>query len=576
MPPDMAGTSSAGDRWNARQPLPPPPALQMNSPFMNLSNPSMMNVQQPGRERGPQMQGQGGPRPAHMVGVDEHRNTSSPSVDPNRPFSSLFHRAGADSSRAPTGEHVASRDEYPDVRQADNYRMQQQPPPQQHQGRPGYAPGQGQEYNYRQQHSAVQYDAEHREPPPASTPPGAASNRPKMLFDPASNKMRELATSERELANKQQAFNAAKNSQGRHNDFDRKPAGPPAQEVVDPATVTRKTLQVNRIEQNTGEKWTRQTLPKEASTKDDNMSRAAPPAAYAATTTSGTDGVVVEDHDEEPNLRQEYLDARKEARTKERMERGPRTKGFLFRYNAEGQIERVFTPEEKVRADALKARKAEKAERERRLAGDAPNPLAVASVDDLPLRLSAEQFKALTPEQKEALKARQAEARAAREHKEPREPKEVGHAAPEAAAATASVTLPIDTALKLTAEQYRALTKEQKAELKARQQEERLTRKAARDAARRERGEGRRTTREDDQVEDEEDVGELDVRQMTLDGVEEHARRGASSYARSNRQQQDYGHAADRDDAAWQREYQHNEYTNQSSINVPMYAGDQW
>jgi hypothetical protein len=163
--------------------------------------------------------------------------------------------------------------------------------------------------------------------------------------------------------------------------------------------------------------------------------------------------------------RQEELAARKEARAKERAERGPRTKGFLFHYNAEGQIERLFTPEERVRADALKARKAEK---ERKMAEESKS-LAVASVDNLPLRLSNEQFKALTPEQKQELKARQESVRAARDA--------AREAAREAPAATASA--PVDTSVQLTAEEYRALSKEQKLELKAKQREEKEARAKA-------------------------------------------------------------------------------------------------
>ena len=280
-----------------------------------------------------------------------------------------------------------------------------------------------------------QSDPTQRVGPPQSTPP---ESRRKMLFDPQSNAFRELGATDKPST-----------AYSRKADQDRgdRRAGPPA---VEGADTTRRTLQVQRIEQNTGEKWARQTI-----TKPAGGSRIVPPEAENSTTVA-----VEDDHDTE-SVREDEKEARRAARTKERAERGPRTKGFLFHYNAEGEIERVFTPEEKVRADALKQRKQEKAERDRKLTG-----LVDVAVEELPLHLPIEQFKALTVEQKQQLKERQIAARDST-HK------------------THTIVTPpaaknFDPSVEFSSEEYRALSKEQKEQVKAHQIEQKDARRAAR------------------------------------------------------------------------------------------------
>mmetsp|Transcript_66158 Transcript_66158/g.130177 ORF Transcript_66158/g.130177 Transcript_66158/m.130177 type:complete len:1366 (+) Transcript_66158:131-4228(+) len=463
VPPDLAGgQGNTSDRWR-QQPLPTPPPLHMNAHFMNMSHNGHGAVQVVPRERGPRT-----PRDSELAtqttilqpggkAGDDHRCSTSPSVDPNRTFSSLFSRAGVEPSRGglQSSEGPSSlRDPY------------SAPQHQNQQAHGNYIDAQEAAFrqfaqNNNNPHQQQQYDVNHRAP--QSTPPGAGSNRPKMLFDPQSNAFRELAGAEKVPIKKQ--------------DVTRRSTGPPAhqdneehaQRTTSSTTVSavsRKVMQVNRIEQNPGDKWNRQALPKETSVRQE------------------VHHVNVDDHEheDEKSVRQDQHEARKEARNKERAERGPRTKGFLFHYTEDGQIERVFTPEEKVRADALKARKAEKAEKERRIAGVQENPLAVSSIDNLPLRLSQEQYNALTTEQKQELKAKQQELRAARDaHKETSPTNTI---TADAAVSDVVANLP----LKLSSEDYRALTKEQQQELKLRQQKERDERKAIKREGKRSKG----------------------------------------------------------------------------------------
>jgi hypothetical protein len=343
-----------------------------------------------------------------------------------------------------------------------------------------------------------------------------------MLYDPQSNAFRELATAEKEVA-----------KPGMPNKSIAKK--PDSADVS--ATSGRKVMQVDRIEHN--DKWDRQALPKEApqarAPKIITKSADAP-----ASRTVEISGGVADDYDDTVDHRQEELAARKEARAKERAERGPRTKGFLFHYNAEGQIERLFTPEEKIRADALKARKAEK---ERKLAEESKS-LAVTSVDNLPLRLSNEQFKALTPEQKQELKARQESVRAAREAA-----RETVRETPAATSNPAS-SAPIDTSVQLTAEEYRALSKEQKQELKAKQREEKEARaKAA--AAKREK-------RREVQVTDSlssltlTGAGELDIQKVAQEADAHRSQQPVKAFVPG----QQYARPAESQDS-WQRGAEH-------------------
>jgi hypothetical protein len=509
LPPEFSG--SGGDRWGTRQQLPPPPALHMNAHYMGLQNPSTGGMRQE-RERGPRTgltprEQQEQHNPGFRVPADDRRGTASPTVDPSRPFSSLF---GREAGRGvPAGEHVPPREDYPPPSQHQpeqsrlpqhqtGFQQQQQlqhqhHPAQQAPRQPNFVYGQEQAHRQYAQHAPV-YDADQRALPPQSSPTGTGANRPKMLFDPQSNSLRELA--EREPA--KPAHHARPNQAAPQRAEMERHHQKPAPSMEETAEGPRKIMQVNRIEQNTGDKWSRQSMPRDAAARQSEGGTEAAHPSFPAPSSAHIAAGDAEHNEDEHDQRHEYVEARKAARDKERAERGPRTKGYLFHYTEDGQIERLFTPEEKIRADALKARKAEKAERERRQAAEDGNPLAVVSIDNLPLRLTTEQFKALTLDQRQELKAKQAEARAAREARNAN-PAHSAHAASTAAPAhpqdarTAAhvapvpVSVPVDSALKLTEEEYRALTSEQKRELRARQQDAKIARRTAQIAAKRER-----------------------------------------------------------------------------------------
>lgn len=464
-PPSYANNNemnSNSDRWATRQPLPPPPALHMNAHFMNMQGGMGMQnpagLQRAERERGPRTgltpRDNRGPYAEQDLAAQqgsrapEDRNATQLQADPNKPYASFFGRTGPEGGRGAPEEYAAPRDAYPLQQESDPYRQMQQ------QARAAYAQAQAQDQAMRQ-HAQPVYDAEQRAPPPGS--PG--TNRPKMLFDPQSSTLREHAGADKEAPK----TGALGRSIAKKPELERR-TGLPGQDSSE-ANNGRKVMQVDRIEHN--DKWDRQALPKEAP-QARAPKQIVTRSSDAPSRTVEVSGATAEDYDDTVDHRQEDLAARKEARAKERAERGPRTKGFLFHYNSEGQIERLFTPEERIRADALKARKAEK---ERKMTEESKS-LAVASVDNLPLRLSNEQFKALTPEQKQELKARQESVRAAREAA-----RDGARDAP--ATASTAAGAPIDPSVQLTAEEYRALSKEQKQELKAKQREEKEARAKA-------------------------------------------------------------------------------------------------
>ena len=109
---------------------------------------------------------------------------------------------------------------------------------------------------------------------------------------------------------------------------------------------------------------------------------------------------------EEQRLRDDKATALREARAKEAAEREPRTQGVLYRYNADGELERVLTDAERaemtaraearrVAKEALREKGAERAERERKRVA-----AKKAKKDDQPA-LTAEALSALSGEDKE-------------------------------------------------------------------------------------------------------------------------------------------------------------------------------
>lgn len=473
-PPDNAfvNMGANSDRWAQRQSLPPPPALHMNTHFMNVNASSLganntnnfggagvhprergperergsEAARGPERERGPrsgntprdksgpdgegdarwagnnaQQQNQQNRNVATSVGpstnADRRSNSNaSPSVaayDPSKPFASLFGKNGGDAGyAAEVAESSISKVDYPLPHEVDAGANQRQA------ARPQYA---AQEQPAR----APVHEQEHR-PYPSNEGPG----RQKMLFDPQSNAFRTLANSEKEKP----AYATAKPTK-RTTDYEARKSGPPAVEHADAAAVVtaKKPLQVNRIEQNTGEKWTRQPLTKEptpAAAADIEASRVkGTPQGVRQTDTqhaAADDGEENDNHDADSRL--EYLAARKALRDQERADRGPRTKGYLFRHTEDGQIERVYTPEEKIHADEIKLRKERVAGKAKRSYDDdkadsAPAVRAVAHAPtsapteddfDYDKVLTAEEYRALPKERKAEIRARHLENKAAR------------------------------------------------------------------------------------------------------------------------------------------------------------------
>ena len=378
-------------------PLPPPPALHMNAQFMNV-NQGMppAGIVRPERERGPRSgntprdrndgeQERGArlvPVASSSPVVADHRvATVSPSAsqyDPNKPFSSLF---GGKSS----GDHNPP---FHDERGSES-------PPSSQQGAK----------NAREYNPAVEqrqsYDTTQR---------STAAPRTKMLFDPQSNEYR---TMEKEVPKAPYPNKAGPKKIER--------SGPPAAEIPDDS---RKTMQVNRIEQNTGDKWSRAKETAQPSSSAAAVAAASrhreEPARHSAPEPS-------EEHEHHELGREEYLEQRKAARQKERDGRGPRTKGLLFRLTAEGGIERVFTAEEKEQADKSGLRKLERGIKPSRKGADdvdatpshvrAPVPrVEPAAYEHLDMeRLSKEEFQALPKARKDEIRAKHQEVKAARQ-----------------------------------------------------------------------------------------------------------------------------------------------------------------
>jgi len=433
-PPPYGGADPAGDRWNQRQQLPPPPALHMNAHYVNINNPNGSangvppSGYRPERERGPRSgntprEGEAdraaAPAPravatASPVVSDRRAASNASPYDPSKSFSSLFGgkapQEGAYAQQEGQGQsqgHAVSKQDYPlpheEVIRA-NRVYNPAPAPE--------AP-----------HVAAGYQQEQRA---FGSPATSGGPRQKMLFDPQSNEYRPLEkdTVKAPYANKVPV---------------KKPecAGPPVSEEAaeDKASVLRKTLQVNRIEQNTSaDKWSRG---KESAPAAEAASAPARPVHTVRPHTEGN-------HEETETYEQgrdEYLAERKALRLKERQERGPRTKGFLFRFTADGNIERVLTAEEL----EAKARKAERAAAPRQTAtkrgaedGSAAARVELTNFDHLDFdNLTKEEFQSLPKAKKEEIRAKHAadkaarrtggaqDARDGREVREPREVREV-------------------------------------------------------------------------------------------------------------------------------------------------------
>ena len=189
----------------------------------------------------------------------------------------------------------------------------------------------------------------------SSSDPEETKIKPKVLFDPASNAFREFKGPDKDRSGK---HNILKNNVSI--------AHPPSSR----ANLSNKPVAVNQSKEKDNGRWSKQTLPTDNFSISTNigpaivMTRDA--IGKAITDTTLSDNVKVEEESSAQFIlgsendmlggRQEIHSARKEQRQKERLSRGPRTKGVLYKYTADGDIERVLTPEEKKKSDASKSK----------------------------------------------------------------------------------------------------------------------------------------------------------------------------------------------------------------------------
>ena len=304
--------------------------------------------------------------------------------DPSKPFSSLF--GGKSASEAAHQALSQGQSHHGALSQLDY------PLPHEEAARASKGNFQG---SSEQQPRPVGYEQDHRPAYPSTTGP-AGGPRPKVLYDPQSNEYRPL---ERDTPKASYSAKAPEKKVPRA-------AGPPASEdAVDEKASARRSLQVNRIEQNTEQKWAR--------------AKESAPAGSSAETTIARPSrhiAAAEGHDENETHeqgREAYLAERKALRQKERDERGPRTKGFLFKFNAEGAVERVLTAEEL----EAKQRKLDRAANKLPKRTDTVEP----SYDHLDFdHLTKEEFQALPKAKKDEIRAKHQAEKAAR-RAEPRE-----------------------------------------------------------------------------------------------------------------------------------------------------------
>lgn len=189
----------------------------------------------------------------------------------------------------------------------------------------------------------------------SSPDPEETKIKPKVLFDPASNAFREFKGPDKDSGGK---HNILKNSVSI--------AHPPSSR----ANSSNKHVAVNQPKEKDNGRWSKQSLPTDKFSSSTNigpvivMTRDA--IGSATTNTTLSDNVKIEEESSAQFIlgsendmlggRQEIYSVRKEQRQKERESRGPRTKGVLYKYTADGDIERVLSQEEKNKSDAPKSR----------------------------------------------------------------------------------------------------------------------------------------------------------------------------------------------------------------------------
>lgn len=191
----------------------------------------------------------------------------------------------------------------------------------------------------------------------SSHDPEETKIKPKVLFDPASNAFREFKCPD-------------KDSSGKHNVLKNNVsiAHPPSSR----ANTSNKPVAANQHKEKDNGRWSKQSLPTNNFSNSTNigpdivMTRDTIGSAITDTTLS--DKVKFEEESSAQFIlgsendmlggRQEVHSVRKEQRQKERESRGPRTKGVLYKYTADGDIERVLTTqEERNKSDASKSKK---------------------------------------------------------------------------------------------------------------------------------------------------------------------------------------------------------------------------
>jgi len=181
--------------------------------------------------------------------------------------------------------------------------------------------------------------------------PDETKVKPKVLFDPDSNAFREFKGPDKD--------NSGKHSLLKNNKSIAQPSSRVNRSNKNGSTTA------NQSDEKDNGRWGKQSLPTDkfsncaiigvltrdvigSATNDTTLSR------RAKTEEETSAQFILDSETDVLEGRQEVHNARKEQRQKERESRGPRTKGILYKYTADGDIERVLTLEEKNKSSVSK------------------------------------------------------------------------------------------------------------------------------------------------------------------------------------------------------------------------------
>eukprot|EP00981_Chlorochromonas_danica_P006266 scaffold1345_cov173-Ochromonas_danica.AAC.5 len=209
-------------------------------------------------------------------------------------------------------------------------------------------------------HSPPTSDSTAREPssinaiPPASSP---STSRPRMLYDHKSSQMVDPHVLTSSASHRNPPSNSTSRGEKESKDSVTSAGGNPTASHTRRAPPKETESASNAHRDDTG-RWTKILPPPQSHpirrgsedlTKEEGRVEENAPTSTAggAAETDGTQVHRKRRSSEEEKIRLEQEAQRKEARNRERAQRGPRTKGVLYRYNEHGDIERVITEAEK-------------------------------------------------------------------------------------------------------------------------------------------------------------------------------------------------------------------------------------